>query len=192
MIQVKEGLFVVKERMPCSPQDIKIWPYVLLSTLNRPECEEAVARILSFSQELGQWVGVSLAELGRMIEKDYQALRRVEEACRHNFEEVQCIERAWRRRRLFSVLTLGFYALLVSRPTTEMCEIQDENVPLTGIFLFGPYPVISGIQTLTQMGMLKHVREGEGDNVLDVFFPTPALITRIMKEQGVTSATTVH
>ena len=59
MNQIKEGLFEVEEQMPCSPEAIAVCHYVLPSTLDGVEPEEAAARIISFSQQLNQWVGVS-------------------------------------------------------------------------------------------------------------------------------------
>ena len=57
--EVGKGLFSVEETMPCLPKDISIGHYFLPNTLGRSEREEAAARIISFSHQLDQWVGVS-------------------------------------------------------------------------------------------------------------------------------------
>ncbi len=144
MNQVQEGLFAVEEHMPCSPSAITVYHYALPSTLERAECEEAAARILTFSQQLDRWVGVSWLRLVEMMQKDLE--------------------------------------------TAQMREVPDANVPFSGIFMFGPQHVVDGIHELVEKGMLRRVTEGEGKNALDVFFPTPALVSSIMQKQGVAAS----
>lgn len=52
MKQIESGLFEVEESMPCEPKDIQVQRYVIKSTFDRAEREEAATRILSFSQQL--------------------------------------------------------------------------------------------------------------------------------------------
>ena len=184
MNQIKEGLFEVEEQMPCSPEAIAVCHYVLPSTLDGVEPEEAAARIISFSQQLNQWVGVSWRCLAEMIQKEYKTHERIKEARTHNFNERWRIQREVRRYHILCAITLGIYAAFVAKPTTQMREIPDENIPYSGIFLLGPQHVFKGIDELLKRGFLRKVIEGEGENALDVFFPTPALVSRIMQKQG--------
>ena len=174
--------------MPCSPKAIAIYHYALPLTLDRAEREEAAARILSFSQQLDQWVGVSWHRLAEMMQKEYETHRSVEEARSHNFDEQWRVQRAVRRYYILCALTLGIYALFVAKPTAQMREVPDAKVPFSGIFLFGPQHVVTGIHELIEKGLLRQVTEGEGENALDVFFPTPALVSRIMQKQGVATS----
>ena len=168
--------------MPCSPNDIGILHYALPETLGRFEGEEAAARIISFSQQLDQWVGVSWRRLAQMMQAEFDASRSVEEARSHNFHERERIKRAGRRYIKRSILTLGIYALFVAKPTAQLREVPDVTLPLSGIFVTGPGHVVTGIRELIGEGFLKLVtREGFGD----VLFPTPELLSRIMQRQGV-------
>ena len=72
MNEVKKGLFSVEEAMPCQPRQIRIGHYFLPSTLGRSEQEEAAARIISFSHQLDQWVGVSWPKIVEMMKADYE------------------------------------------------------------------------------------------------------------------------
>ncbi len=75
MDQEQEGLFVIEDQMPCSPEAITICQYVLPSTFNKAEQEEAAARIIFFSQQLGRWVGVSWRRIAEIMQNDYDAYR---------------------------------------------------------------------------------------------------------------------
>lgn len=185
MNQVQKGLFAVEEQMPCSPKAIIVYHYALPSTLDRAEREEAAARILSFSQQLDQWVGVSWRRLAEMMQKDYETHRSIVEARNHNFDEQLRVQRAGRKHYILCALTLGIYALFVAKPTAQMREVPYAKLPFSGIFLLGPQNVITGIHELLENGLLRQVTEGEGESAIDVFFPTPALVSRIMQKQGV-------
>lgn len=185
MNQVQDGLFVIEDEMPCLPGDLTIHPYVLLSTFGRGEPEEAAARILSFSQQLNQWVGVSWNRLIEMMQQDYKAAQRIEEAQRYNFDQQERVRLAVQRYYKLCVLTIGVYALFVAKPTAQLREIPDVNLPLSGIFVSSPDYVVTGIYELLQKKLLRQVTLGEGESELDVFFPTPALVSHIMQKQGV-------
>ncbi len=190
MIQVQQGLFAVAEQMPCFPKDIVVRHYVLPLTLDRAEQEEAAARVLAFSQELDQWVGVSWRRIAETMKEDYDAYMAILAARDHNLNEQAVQQRGMQRYYIFCILTLGIYSFFVEKPTQQMREVPDEKtLPFTGIFAFGLRHVIVGIHELIEKGFLRRVTEseGEGENAFDVFFPTPALVSRIMQKQGVTS-----
>lgn len=178
----------MEERMPCSPRDLKIYPYVLIGTLGWAESEEAAARVITFSQQLDQWVGVSWPRILEMMQQDYELHQKSQEVRHHNLEKQWRVARELRRRRIFCILTLGLYTLFVSKPTAQMHDEPTEKVPVSTIFLMGPQGVVNGIHELIEKGMLRHVQEDKGESILDVFFPTPALIARIMQKQGVTAS----
>jgi hypothetical protein len=89
MKQVQSGLFAVEKQMPCTPRDIKVWGNRLPNTFenaekkNSAEMEEAAARIVSFSQQLDQWVGVSLERILEMLWNDFIKAQELREACKN-------------------------------------------------------------------------------------------------------------
>lgn len=185
MHQVQDGLFAMEDgeraKMPCSPRELlRFTPYVLPGTLGRFEPEEAAARILTFSQQLDQWVGVSWLKLIETIRQDYETEQRVKDTKERNYAEMQRYAFALQSYRRKCVLTLGIYALFVAKPIVpQTSETPNESVPFSGIFVFGPRHVINGIHELIDRGLLRRVIKGEGENALDVFFPTPALVAAV-------------
>lgn len=188
MIEIEKGLFVMEEPMPCQPRKIRIGHYFLPATLGRLEQEEAAARIISFSQQIGQWVGVSWPKIVDMMKEDYEKNRvyRETQLDRHN-ERME----AWFGRLSLHfwlcVLTLGIWALFVRKPERKT-DRQEPDMPFSGIYLFGPQHVVTGIINLIELNMLKKVTKGDGEDTIDVFLPTPTLISKIMEVQGVTVA----
>lgn len=193
MNQIENGLFAVEDTMPCSPRDIHVGRYALPSTLQRAEREEAAARILTFSQQLDSWVGVSWLRLVEVMREELKQHQQWNIDCenvhRHNCKEWYRFNAAVRKYRILCILTLGLYALFVGKPTKQLQELPTfDSLPFSTLFIFGPSYVVEGIHELVDGGMLKCVQEGEGDNAIDIFFPTPALITTIMRKQGLTVA----
>lgn len=188
MKQIVDGCFALDEPMPCNPGDIRLWRWVLPSTLDHAEPEEAAARILHFSQQLDQWVGVSFALLVKMMREEFNEANRLQAARRHNREEERRHHEALVKYYLLSVVTLGLYALFVWRPTKCVEALPDVNLPFSGIFAFGPEFVIRGIRDLVKRDFLRLHTVGKGDNASDVFFPTPQLVTRIMEVQGIAAS----
>ena len=184
----QKGLFEVEEQMPCSPGAITLLRYVIPSTIDRAECEEAAARILSFSQQRDQWVGVSWRRLAEMMQKESETHRSIGEARSHSFGELRRVQRAVRRYYILCALTLGVYALFVAKPTAQIREGPSAKVPFSGIFISGADHVIIGILELLDKGFLRLGTKGEGENALEVFFPTPALVSRIMQQQGIAAS----
>ncbi len=185
MNEIQKGLFLMEEKMPCSPRAIRIGHYFLPATLGRSEQEEAAARVISFSHQLDQWVGVSWLKIVEMMKGDYGKDVAIRKNQGQGDERMDAWRRQMHRRFWLCILTLGIYGLFTREP---QCLVQKEdrlNMPFSGIYLFGPQHVITGIQELLELEMLKKVTEGEGDNAIDVLFPTPALISRIMEVQGV-------
>ena len=183
MNEVQNGLFLVEEKMPCSPRAIRIGHYFLPATLGRSEQEEAAARIISFSHQLDQWVGVSWLKIVEMMKADYQKdvdSRKKLDDRNQSMDELH-------RHFWLCILTLGIYALFVRKPQRSESKEEQLDMPFSGIYMIGPQHVVTGIQELIELDMLKKVTKGEGDNAIDVLFPTPTLISRIMEVQGVTA-----
>jgi hypothetical protein len=69
----------------------------------------------------------------------------------------------------------------------KILEVPEIEGPFTDAFyainVDWPQYLFLGIRSLVAKGMLRHVRE---DN-FDIFFPTPALTSRIMEKQGITA-----
>lgn len=187
MNEVTKGLFLVEESMPCSPRKIRIGHYFLPATLGRSEREEAAARIIFFSHQLDQWVGVSWPKIVEMMKADYEK----EKASRVKLDRRNERMEVWfgqlNRHFWLCVLTFGIYALFVRKPERSTEKEEEPDMPFSGIYLFGSQHVVTGIQELLEQNMLKKVTEGEGEDAVDVLLPTPALISRIMEVQGVTA-----
>jgi hypothetical protein len=74
----------------------------------------------------------------------------------------------------------------VSKPKTHFLEeIPHGVLPFSGVTIFGPQHVTTGIEELIERGFLKQVTVGEDEDMLVVFYPTPALVSHIMEKQGV-------
>jgi hypothetical protein len=110
MKQIEEGLFLVEEAMPCFPKDIIVGEYELPDTLGRVEQEEAAARVLHFSQEVDDWVGVSLGRLAEMIIVEHKTFQEILRAQLLNESEERRVRREVRRYYMLCVATLGVYA----------------------------------------------------------------------------------
>jgi hypothetical protein len=181
--QIENGLFAVEETMPCNPQDIRVGRYDLPDTLQRAEREEAAARIITFSQQVDSWVGVSWSRLAQMMREEFEEQKRWNDVRRQNHQEEWRFAAAMRKYRIRCIATLGLYALFATKPVKNLREVPLLSVPSTGIFICGPKHVIEGLRELVELGMLKHVQEGDGDTARDIFVPTPILISTIMQKQ---------
>ncbi len=73
MTELTNGLHEVREPMPCQPYQIYILRWALPNTLGHAEPEEVAARLLSFSQESGRWVGVSLLKIIDQLKAELDA-----------------------------------------------------------------------------------------------------------------------
>ena len=185
MKEIQKGLYEVEgQQMPCSAADIRIGLYVLPGTLDRMEREEAATRILRFSKELDQWVGVSW---GRLLEQMQEEVDE-QQAHQEKVEQHYVVADELRKYRFRNFLTFGLYSHFAEKPV--VLEVPEYNAPFTGIFLWGVNHVVTGIHELIEAGMLRlETKEGsENEEALDVFFPTPSLIQRIMQKQNIVPA----
>lgn len=183
MKEVAPGLFAVEETMPCLPSQIRLMRWALPGTLDRIEREVAAARILSFSKELDQWVGVSWRRLDEMMRKEYELQKRIVEARNHNLDEEERIQRELKIYNWMCFFTLGLYRRFHTAPKANLMEVPGSFV-VSGVYMHGQNFVVTGIHELVELGFLKLVTAGEGENASEVIFPTPSLIERIMQRQG--------
>jgi hypothetical protein len=184
---IERGVYAVSEAMPCEPQAIRVPHYFLPGTLERSEREEAAARVLSFSQQFGQWVGVSWRRIGEVVMRDLEAFQRSEKVRKHNFNEQRRAQEEKERYDNLCFWTLGIYWLFADKPAAaNLLEVPNEKIPHSGMFMFGPQHILDGFIELAANGMLRKVTEGEGDDANDIFFPTSQLVSRVMERQRVT------
>ena len=180
MASLPNGSYPCEEEMPCTPHDIAFLRYALPGTLGKFRTEEAVARILSFSQQLDRWVGVSWPELRDTMRQDLETARQIEEVRGRNRAREISIAAEVRHYRVMCWLTAGIHAFFHNKPVATMEPVPEVALPFSGIYVFGPEHVVNGIHDLIERGLIRQViRDGT-----DVFFPTPALVTRIMESQG--------
>lgn len=189
MKQVQEGLFEMSEPMPCHPKAIQVWKYCLPSTLDHCEAEEAAARVLVFSQQLDWWVGVSWVTLTQAMQAEYALDRQRSGVNQARRAAARRYEWEMSHYRWLNIVTFGIYALLAEKPAKPDDEgLPEVQVPFSGIFAFGPNHVVDGIHDLLKRGFLRQETEGVGEEEQSVFFPTPALVERIMKVQGIAAS----
>lgn len=180
-------LFIVSETMPCPPSAIEIGYYFLGNNvffdknigLSEP-AQEVAARVIAFSKKSNQWVGVSRGSLVKMAKDDERLKARVD---RHQ-ERLKVWRRECKEHFWYCVFTLGFGALLTRKPRQPIDKEGQSSVPSSGIYFFGQAYITRGISSLIEQKMLKKVIKGEGNNAVEVFFPTPLLISRIMESQS--------
>ena len=180
---VQDGLYLAEEEMPCTPRQIRIGHYFIAGVLGRSEQEEAAARIISFSQHLDQWVGVSGRVLVEMMKRDCEIFSASKEkhAGRRRVWGNQMDRWFW-----LNVLTFGIWGWFAEKPKFSQSDLdQPEVIPFSGIYLFGPDYVVTGIRELWDRNLLNAVPEHDGQGAFNVFFPTPALISHIIKKQGI-------
>ena len=131
---------------------------------------------------------MSWERLVAMMQQDFETQQRIQEAWAHNFDEVDRVQALLQRYWIRCILTFGLYSLFVSKPTAEMREIPREEAPFSLIFFMGPQAVVNGVHELVDRDMLRRVQEGEGEEALDVFFPTSTLLSCILRKQASTPA----
>ncbi len=187
MNEIEKGLFVMEEDMPCSPKRIRLGYYSLSHTLGRMETEEAAARIISFSHQLDQWVGVSWPRIVEMMKEDYEKSKAFDQELDRQFKRMDAWFAQLNRHFWFCVLTVGLYGLFAKKPKKPDASEEFPEMPMSGIYNFGPEHVVTGIKELLAQNMLEKRTEGEGDSAQDVLFPTPALISCIMEAQDITA-----
>jgi hypothetical protein len=186
--KIEEGLFATEEAMPCKPRDIKIGRYSVGPILGHMEKEDVAARVITFSQQLDRWVGVSWPRIVQMLKEELEAFTAHNSAKHHNMKEEDRFNNATSHYRMLCTWTLGLYTLFVKKPEKNLKEVPAFKQPFSGIYLEGPNFVVNGIHELLEVEMLKLVQENDGEKTIDVFFPTPKLIQLIMQKQGLATA----
>lgn len=173
----KEGIFPMSEKMPCQPRHIVIKdPYMLPVVFdNNLEAEEATARIISFSQQAKEWVGVSWQRLLSIMKTDKEAHKR------HREQERQELRRSLTERKKRWYHSLGApFCWLYRRPFQSRRE-KKLALPLSGTYAYGFSFVRRGLRFLISGGWLRAERHGGNT----VYFPTPKLIKRIMRKYDI-------
>lgn len=182
-IIVCDGVVLMGQReaaaMPCSPKEFHIMKWACPCTFDRAEREEAAARILAHSQRLDTWVGVSWLKLVEMMQEDFALAHRGQELRHQNELERKRVASHMQWRWLKCLLTLGLYAAYVPKPVAQL--VAPPELPYTHIFYRGPDFVAEGINELIDQRLLRHVKQDDGQ---DVFFPTPAMVARILEAQS--------
>lgn len=163
--------FVVAEEMPCAPNQIKVWFWGCPDTLGKAELEEVAARLISFSQKLDEWTGVTWAEIAQQLTEETKVAVNIEQA-------LLDYDRRMDSYRRLNFWTCGIYGKYVPVP---MRPIFDENAKPASIFSWqGPMALVHTLMKMRDEGLVRC--EDAGKNV--VFYPTPALIERIMQAQA--------
>lgn len=179
----RKGLYEMKkhdkEQMPCSPNKIHIWHWALPNTLGKAELEEMAARILSFSQEIGEWIGVNRSAILVQIQEERDMWHRKESNYQNILHRQRQYKTALEKYNFLCYCTFGLWRRLVDEPIHPgMIEIPD--TPLSLVPCYGLHVITEGINLLLGEELLRIERDNFGEKV---FFPTPLLIKRIMQAQ---------
>lgn len=67
------------EGVEFKPSQLKFSKYALVGTYGKAEAEEAMARLIEFSQKEGKWVAVSLEDFAQSVEASLKEMRRADE-----------------------------------------------------------------------------------------------------------------
>ena len=165
------GIFPLNERMPCAPSELRLRRYALSSTVGIARSSEEIAvRILLFSQERGEWVGINLDCLMKSVKVELTRYVRAKNRKIHNGQAM----------KLFGILRAGHHFLLrlCGRKSGSSKDfLVWESQPQTGVTLHGPEFVFEGLEDLQNNGMLR-VANG-------VFFPTSKLVAYVLTRQRV-------
>lgn len=175
----KEGIFPLSEKMPCQPRHVVIRdPYMLPIVFdNNLEAEEAIARIISFSQQERAWVGVSWQCLLSMMKKDREAHKK------HREQERQELKRVLTKRQKRWYHSLGASLCWLYHRLFRPRQEKKLAVPLSGIYAYGFSFVRRGLRFLVSGAWLRAERH-DGDVV---YFPTAKLVRRVMRKHGIAS-----
>ena len=183
MKEIQNGLFALEEEMPCPPRDINVYQYFLAIVSDQIHWEEAGARIILFSKDVDQWVGVSWPRIFDVVQKDMDLHAKWWEIQRHNQEEGFRVARAQMLYRLLSILTFGILKRFLRRPGAHLMSQTVQAVPLSTYFIYNPEVILENLQGLIQQGFIRCVKDGEGEDAVDVYCPTPAFVSHIMEKQ---------
>ena len=170
-----------KDQMPCSPDKIHIWYWALPDTLGRAELEEVAARILFFSQEAGEWIGVNRSAILTQVQEERDMCNRKESNYQDSLYRQQRYKTALEKYRLLCYYTFGLWQRFVEEPINPgIIEIPD--TPISIVPCYGLNVITQGINLLLDQELLRVESDTFGERV---FFPTPLLITRIMQVQKI-------
>ena len=162
---------------PTLPEDFTVKRYVLPGTVERPEMEEAAARILHPSVLLGQWTGVSMAELYDELDEEKRTL--VDNSRRLDADAKTLSRWKWAFTGyvIVAVVTVCIGLFFLRRPIRPASTVVP--LPESGTFgqRGGDY-VTDGLQWLIGARLVATmegppVPEGGNDVLL---FPTPQLV----------------
>lgn len=176
-----EGCFKAQLQHRFSVSNLRpIVPWSLPRTFNDDErLEEAAARILSFSQKAGRWVGVSAKMLATMLVEDLEREAEVAEIRRRNQAAQDEYRREMKRYDALRFGTCGLWVLFRDPPFLEQEKNPEDALPKSGIFSHGAKFVADAVRELEKKGFLLKEKVGKED----VFFPHPRLTEKVIQLQ---------
>ena len=171
-------------KFPVNTTDLHIVKYVALGKLQRAENEEAATRLLVFSEQEGQYVGVPWNVV--MIQYAVEFKEMLMENEKRSIETVNYNQRynLYLKQRSVYVkkarFTFGISLLFTTKPTMPVftpTQIPEKNYYSVMVELMSdPQELINAFWWLIKEGLV--IKENHND--VDYFFPTPALVSRLM------------
>lgn len=170
--QIPEGLRLASPLefpMPCRPGDLTIEQW-WVPGLNKAEEVEAAARLLHHSLVYDTWVGVQMTMLVEVIRLEFELK-----------QEKDTIETEQAKYDLLNACTFGLFGFFRGRPIDDLPEL-----PMSGVLARGIDFLHAGLVGLETKGLVVPLIQGQSliDDGLNIFFPTPELVARVLKAQG--------
>jgi len=184
---MKNKTIVINEQFPILATDLKLQKYGAIDTLGSSKAEEAAVRLLMFSKDKGNYVGVSWADIQHVWIEEYMEIRKAQEirnAYREKQWKFESSKKAYKWKMIF---TLGIAGLFITKPT----EPEEPQMPASDDIF--SVTLMSGMGRIDDLanGFARLFEEGlallksepqEGDaEALDYVYPTPALVSKLMR-----------
>ncbi len=171
-------------QFPVNASELRLVKYTAMGTLGRAENEEAAVRLLMFSQQNGEFVGVpwNVVMLQWLNEaKEYAKQDEVYNKRHNQFQrELREYEKQRRAYIRFAWKTLGISRLFTKHPFMPMfvAPSQPKSLPHSVTLMLGfgnPQDLINAFWQLIDEGLIGK----ENHNEVDYLIPTPALVSRL-------------
>lgn len=172
-------------QFPVNASELRLVKYAAVGTLNRTEKEEAAVRLLMFSQQSGEFVGVPWNVVMLQWINEAKEYAKQDEVYNKRYNQFQSeLTEYYKQRKAyirFAWKTLGISLLFTKHPFMPMfvAPSQPTSVPQSVTLMLGrnPQDLINAFWELINEGLIRK----ENHNEVDYLIPTPALVSRITR-----------
>lgn len=181
---MSNNLITVNENFTVPAGELQLQKYLASSTLGNAEKEEAAVRLLIFSQEKKEYVGVPWGKVASEWFNEAREYTKQAELYSAKYNEFQNqLLIFYKKNKDYENLawkTLGLSLLFIKKPTvpvfdTPLVPKKDSHSITLELGLGDPQKLIDAFLDLIEEGLIKT----EILNDTDYFFPTPILVSKI-------------